>query len=34
MSTAPMSPPTFPMADVTFPSIPGRFWICTRMVML
>ena len=34
MSTAPMSPPALPMADVTRPSIPTRFWISTRMVML
>jgi hypothetical protein len=29
-----MSPPTLPIAVVTFPSIPGRFWISTRIVML
>ena len=34
MSTAPMSPPASPMADVTRPSIPGRFRMPTRTVRL
>ena len=34
MSTAPMSPPALPIVEAIFPSIPGWFWISTRMVML
>jgi hypothetical protein len=34
MSTAPMSPPASPIADVTRPSMPGRLRISTRTVTL
>jgi len=34
MSTASMSPPSLPIADVTLPNIPGRFRISTRIVIL
>jgi hypothetical protein len=33
-STARMSPPASPIADVTRPSIPGRFLIAARTVKL
>src|SRR5262245_8999794 len=33
-STAPMSPPAFPMTDVTRPSMPGLFLISRRTVKL
>ena len=33
-SMAPMSPPALPMADVTFPSMPGLLVISSRTVML
>ena len=33
-STAPMSPPARPMAEVTRPSMPGLFRIASRTVKL
>ena len=33
-STAPMSPPTSPIAVVTLPSMPTLFWISNRIVIL
>jgi hypothetical protein len=34
MSIAPMSPPAAPIAEVSRPSIPGRFSIWQRTMML
>ena len=34
MSMPPMSPPSAPMAEVTFPSMPGELTMRTRTVRL